>query len=266
MIPILYVGPPGIGKTAKVLAEFDHVEILLLSACTEEDIAGIPYLLDPAPGSDRRGEGRTMPAFIQRLREHAAKYSTARRCLFLDEMDKARREVVDTLLSLVQSPALFGLPLDCAIVSAANPPAWGGGDGISPAMASRFAIVDAVPDPVAWATWARSVYAEHPAILRHIDMTVSRESPILEHTGDYAEDVYSARLTCPRTIERAWQACIAGREDLVSGLVTANAATAIIACFAQPAPGEAEARTVGAKAWTRPAPPRKAPPSPRLKP
>ena len=266
MIPILYVGPPGIGKTARVVAEFDHAETLLLSACTEEDIAGIPYLLDPAPGSDRRREGRTMPAFIQRLREHAAEHPVASRCLFLDELDKARREVADTLLSLVQSPALFGLPPDCAIVAAANPPAWGGGDGISAAMASRFAVVDAAPDPVAWAAWACKAYAEHPAVLRHVEMTFVRESPILEYTGDYAADVYTARLTCPRTIERAWQACIAGREDLVQGLVTANAATAILACFAQPAPGEAEARAVGAQAWTRPAPPRRAPPPPRIKP
>jgi hypothetical protein len=66
-----------------------------------------------------------VPKFIEDLRNSKA----SNKCLFLDELDKARREVADTILSLVTSPELFDLPNGVEIIAAANPPEWGGGDG-----------------------------------------------------------------------------------------------------------------------------------------
>lgn len=232
MIPILEVGPPGIGKTARVLAQYDHVEVLLLSACTEEDIAGLPY---------REGdcERRTQPPFIERLRA-----GTGTKCLFLDELDKARREVADTLLSTIQDPQRFGIPPGTDIRAAANPPEWGGGDGISKAMLSRFSVVRAIPDVKAWAAWARTKYPDVAGVLRSVERVLAREIPLMESVGEE----YDWRLTCPRTIERAWQAIIAGREDLVAGLLTPNAATGILACFTNMDAVQAAARSVGSRA------------------
>src|SRR6267142_4440705 len=94
-LPILMIGAPGIGKTARVLQAFDHVEVLLASAMVEEDIAGLPY-------KDKNGiEHRTVPCAIHNL--YLADKEGKTTCLFLDEMDKARRSVADTLLTLVQS-------------------------------------------------------------------------------------------------------------------------------------------------------------------
>jgi hypothetical protein len=52
--PILYVGAPGVGKTAVIRSRYDHCEVLLLSSQTEEDIAGIPY-------QEGGNEKRTIP-------------------------------------------------------------------------------------------------------------------------------------------------------------------------------------------------------------
>ena len=60
--PILYVGPPGVGKTAVVRDGYEHTEVLLLSASVEEDIAGLPY-------RDGVYERRTTPGFIERIQQ-----------------------------------------------------------------------------------------------------------------------------------------------------------------------------------------------------
>lgn len=235
-VPVLYVGAPGIGKTAKILAQYDFAEVLLLSGKNEESLTGLPY-------RDGEMERYTVPQAIERLQAHAAQHPDQTRVLFLDELDKARREVADTILSLIQNPELFGIPAGTAILAAANPPEWGGGDGISKAMQSRFAVVQAAPDVKGWAEWALNAYPGIPAIARCVDRIRNREIPILEENG---ED-YEWRLTCPRTIERAWQALLDGMPDLVPGLLTPNAASGVMLCFAEEADSMQDvARHVGA--------------------
>jgi len=236
MIPILYVGAPGIGKTAKVRAKYNHCEILLLSSCCEEDIAGLPY-------RENDKEKRTIPKFAENINAIPTDKTV---CLFLDEIDKARREVADTLLTLITNPRHFGINRDIDIVAAANPPLWGGGDGISQAMQSRFAIVDEAVDVKAWETWARDNYKDS-RIQKCIDMIIKKEIPILEANGEG----YDFRLTCPRTIELAWKALLAGQNHLVSGLLTTNAATGIILAFTKNEEDtklQSISRSVGSKA------------------
>lgn len=217
MIPILYVGAPGIGKTAKVKSQYDHCEILLLSSCCEEDIAGLPY----REGST---EKRTIPKFVNNINS-VPKNKTV--CLFLDELDKSRREVADTLLTLITNPSHFGIKRPIDIVAAANPVEWGGGDGISQAMQSRFSVIEAYVDKNKWAEWARKSYSQYPKVLKTIDKILNKEIPIIESNGEG----YDLRITCPRTIELAWKAMINGQEDLVYGLLTKNAASGIILAF-----------------------------------
>lgn len=215
-VPVLLVGAPGTGKTAHVLAAYDYVEVMLASTLVEEDIAGLPY---------REGDYdyRTIPAIFRRLHEaDAAGHST---CLFFDELDKARRSVADTLLTLIASRRIGAsvLPDRTEIMAAANPPELGGGDGVSDAMISRFAVVPYVPDPVQWSDWAAPRYP-HPACQRIISAVGCGELPCLDIAGEGLD----RRITSPRTITYCMDIISEGNHRcLISGLVTAATASQI---------------------------------------
>lgn len=191
-IPMLLVGPPGIGKTAKIKVQYDHVEVLLLSSSTEEDISGMPFL--------RNGEeARTVPAFIRRLQKADEEGNST--CLFLDELDKSRREVADTLLSLVVDPKSFGIPENTVLRAAANPPEWGGGDGISDAMLSRWCVVNETMDKKAvqeQVEFWQARYAECPKVESALTeiLSVAETYGMIEASGEGL----LRRITCPRTI------------------------------------------------------------------
>ncbi len=215
-IPILYVGAPGIGKTAKVKSKYDYCEVLLLSSQTEEDIAGIPY-------QENGLEKRTIPPFVQRLQK--AKGS---RCLFLDEIDKARREVADTLLTLITDQEKFGIPEDVEIIAAANPPEWGGGDGVSIPMMNRFSIIESGVDIEGFSNYIIEKYGKNDFILSVLDSLKSGEMPILEIIGEGL----NARLTSPRSIDYALSALLFEKnEEKVIGLLTPNVASGVMRLY-----------------------------------
>ncbi|MFA5376175.1 MAG: AAA family ATPase [Dehalococcoidia bacterium] len=215
MIPKLLVGPPGIGKTARVKAKYDHVEVLLLSSSAEEDVSGIPFIKDGE-------EQRTVPKFIRQLQEADRAGKTT--CLFLDEIDKSRREVADTLLSLVVDPGSFGIPESTVIMAAANPPEWGGGDGISSAMLSRWCVInmnmdkDAVEHQISY--W-KDRYAGQREVLEMVDRIMEQAS--VHGIIDCAGEGLERRLTCPRTLTMALDSMAENDGDVVkiaSGLLT----------------------------------------------
>ncbi len=219
-VPVLLVGPPGIGKTASVAATFDHAEVVLASSMVEEDIAGLPY---------RQGKHdmRTTSGMFRRLQEMAHAGKTT--CLFLDELDKSRRSVADTLLTLIVSRKVgdAALPDSTCIIAAANPPEWGGGDGISEAMISRFSVVDYIPDVKAWTAWATKRY-HHPACLRVIYAVGVGELPLVDRAGDD----FARRITCPRTLAMTLALIEASPENipeaLVRGLLTSASASQVM--------------------------------------
>jgi hypothetical protein len=190
-VPVLLIGAPGIGKTARVQAHFEHAEIMLTSTLVEEDIAGLPY---------REGEYdyRTVPAMFRRLAE--ADYKGQTTVLFLDELDKARRSVSDTLLTLIASRKVGSaeLPSNTCIVAAANPPEFGGGDGISEAMQSRFSTIDCEPDVIEWCAWGNNKFNTSEAATV-INAIRKGEMPIFDMTGEGL----SRRISSPRTITMA---------------------------------------------------------------
>jgi len=227
---LMLVGMPGTGKTAVVESIFgDGMVKILVSTMLEEDVGGLPY---------REGalERRTQPKFIRELHEKAV--NNERTCLFLDELDKARQEVADTLLTLIQSRRIneWTLPDNCQIVAAANPPEFGGGNGISEPMQSRFSVINWLPDPVKWAKWCMEKY---PSSADIADAVRNGEIPIYDRVG-FGLD---ARTTCPRTLEMAILAedCeLATKEEKIKGLLTPQAAS----FFMEQSPEEILARQV----------------------
>jgi len=209
----MLVGMPGTGKTAVVESIFgDGMVKILVSTMLEEDVGGLPY-------REGSAERRTQPKFIRELHEKAA--SNEKTCLFLDELDKARQEVADTLLTLIQSRKIneWTLPENCQIVAAANPPEFGGGNGISEPMQSRFSIINWLPDPIKWARWCIEKYPHESVVANAVE---NGEIPIYDRVG-FGLD---ARTTCPRTLEMAILATdceLASKEEKIKGLLTPQA-------------------------------------------
>lgn len=220
-VPVLLISPPGVGKTAIISGSFDHAEVLLTSTMVEEDIAGLPY---------REGayDCRTIPSLFRRLIEADSLGKTT--VLFLDELDKARRSVADTLLTLVASRRVgeVSLPINTCIVAACNPPEYGGGDGISDAMISRFSVIDFVPSVKKWCEWADSVF-ENDACKRIIEAVMVGEIPLIDCVGEGLQK----RISSPRTISLAMgfleeRGFSQDFEAVARGLLTANVASMVI--------------------------------------
>lgn len=218
--PRLWVGPPGVGKTAYVESLYDYTEVVLLSSRNEEDIAGLPW-------RDGERDRRTQADLFANLEEADRKGLST--CLFLDEIDKARREVADTLLTLLTARKVgaWSLPERCHIAAAANPPEWGGGSGISEAMQTRFSVRPFKLNPARWREWVTKAY---PGELSQAvgDAVVHGKVPLFERTGDG----YDLRVTCPRTWEMALIAATRSseedREPDIRGVLTVNAANFLL--------------------------------------
>ena len=245
MIPRLLVGAPGIGKTAIINSQYSYCEVVLLSTMTEEDISGLPY-------HEGSVEHRTEPPLFRRLREAAKQHEKV--ALFFDEIDKARREVADTLLTLIASRKVgeWTLPDNCDIWAAANPPEWGGGDGVSQAMQSRFCVIEYKPNLQSWLEWCGKEFDNHPVALGVMADISSARAPLLECTGEG----WKWRLTCPRTWALALRGTLSAttaqeREEIAKGLLTGNAATALLAHFVTATSVESSARSVAQTAAQR---------------
>ena len=210
---ILLVGLPGVGKTAIVEEEYgDKLVKVLVSSMVEEDISGLPY-------REGNQEKRTEPLIFKRIKEASQKGDC---CLFLDELDKGRQEVVDTLLTLVYSRKVgeWELPNNCQIIAACNPPEAGGGEGISEAMQTRFSVVKFEPCVDKFVSWLRKAYPNAENIAKAV------ESGELNIMNDAVGEGLDRRVTNPRTIEMAINAksnSFATREKIIEGLVAPRA-------------------------------------------
>lgn len=220
-VPVLLVGAAGVGKTSIIKQSFDYTEIVLTSTMVEEDVAGLPF-------RDGSYDYRTIPALFRRLQEADKQGKTT--CLFLDELDKARRSVADTLLTLIASRKIgdTSLPENTCIVAAANPPEFGGGDGISEAMISRFSVIDFVPSVTGWCEWATKQF-QSLCSRRVIEAVRTGIIPLVECVGEGLEK----RIASPRTLALALsyleeKGASEDFERIAKGLLTANVASLVV--------------------------------------
>lgn len=129
-VALALIGAPGHGKTA-LIEEWCRVNkrplVKLLASCLDEtDVAGVMV---------PRGERAVTlsPNWVDELGENGV--------LFCDELNTSRREVQDTLLTIIQSrhmPNGEKLPKGVMIVAAMNPAEMCDNYEMSPAMRTRF--------------------------------------------------------------------------------------------------------------------------------
>lgn len=147
-IPLAIVGDAGTGKTSiiKQWAKDNGYELNLFLANTasEDDVAGA-----------------ISPDHVKKLAvsyplEKLHRSTTTKTVLFLDELNTARREVQDPLLTLIQDRVLpNGTPLhkDTIIVTAINPSATYNNHELSPQLRNRFMWFYHKPTEQTWASW-----------------------------------------------------------------------------------------------------------------
>lgn len=146
---IMLVGRHGIGKS-RILEDFfaarrEKVVTLFLGQMSDPgDLIGLPHL-DEATGRTEFMLPYWFPVDGKPV------------VLFLDELNRARPEVLQTVMDLTLNRKLAGksLPEGSRIISAVN----GGSEyqltDLDPALVSRFNIYEFAPSVKDWITWAR---------------------------------------------------------------------------------------------------------------
>lgn len=155
-------------------------------------------------------------------------------CLFLDELNRARPEILQTIMDLALNRKLAGrlLPEGSRIIAAVNE-----GDryqltDLDPALVSRFNIVTFSPTPQEWLLWAKKAELDHRVI-----EFIQEDTIWLDKTPDAKEGADTGLDKTPD--RRAWKRVsdiIKGATTLsgvyskaISSIVGAKAASAFLA-------------------------------------
>ena len=177
---IFIYGAPGIGKTQIVAKAADSLGVPLISMDLQfmapEDFLGIPKVIDVeepqmkdgkmvSPG---RGFTRSNPPTILPLDNGI---NDKGGIIFLDEMNRANKMVLNSIMQFVQLGRLgeYQLPSKWIIVAAGNRPAEADVAEFDFALADRFSIVNLVPKVEEWAEWAREKGKVDPAIINFVE-------------------------------------------------------------------------------------------------
>ncbi len=146
-VPLLLVGGMGIGKTEvvrQVGAEqgLQVINLRLSNIPEVGDLSGLPLIVDGRTGYAPPRWWPERPGGI----------------LFLDEINRANRELLQAVFELVDSRRLFArsLPADWTVIAAMNPPvAEYVVEPLGPAFLRRFCQVRVEPSSRTWLEWAR---------------------------------------------------------------------------------------------------------------
>lgn len=150
--PVFIYGAPGIGKTQIVTQSAKNLGIDLITMDLQffspEDFIGVPSTK----------EGRTYANPPIWLPETNGENGGG--ILFFDEMNRANKRVLDSLMNFVQQGRISSSPPHYladkwVIVAAGNRPQEATVTEFDFALADRFDVVNFEPDPNEWAEWAK---------------------------------------------------------------------------------------------------------------
>lgn len=182
--PIFIYGAPGIGKTQIVAQAADEAGVdminLDLQFMAPEDFMGIPKVVDVEEPEYEEGRLKSVGKGITRSNPPAVLPvdngpSGKGGFIFMDEMNRANRRVLNSMMQFVQMGRIgqYQLPDKWVIVAAGNRTEDVSGAGevaeFDFAMADRFNIINFVPDPKKWAEWARSKDTFEPEIVDFVE-------------------------------------------------------------------------------------------------
>jgi MoxR-like ATPase len=219
---ILLVGRHGIGKSQILTQHYARrglavVALFLGQMSDPGDLIGLPM-----KDADDARAGRTV--FLPPYWWPADGRPVA---LFLDELNRARPEILQSVHDLALNRTLAGrrLPEGSVIVSAINAGEEYQVTDLDPALASRFNIYELAPEVDEWIEWARA-----SGVDRRVVDFIQHNGLHLEQTGPLADPLDKA------PDRRAWvrvAELVAGKETLtpvlvkaIAGIVGAQAAVA----------------------------------------
>ncbi len=146
---IMLVGDHGIGKSEILTAFFnekgmDVIALFLGQMSDPGDLLGLPRK------DEKTGRTEFMPPYWFPVEGRPV-------CLFLDELNRARPEVLQTVMDLVLNRKLAGraLPEGSRIISAVNEGEKYQLTDLDPALVSRFNVYNFKPTVQEWLVWAR---------------------------------------------------------------------------------------------------------------
>lgn len=177
---IMLAGKHGIGKSQILTTYFENkkmkvVTMFLGQMSDPGDLIGLPRL------NPETGKTEFMPPYW---------FPTDGKpiVLFLDELNRARPEILQTIMDLALNKTLAGrkLPEGSRIISAVN-----SGDeyqltDLDPALVSRFNIYNFQPDVKDWLTWAEGEGLD-PRVIDYIRKNPNKLDSVFMEDGDNLE-------------------------------------------------------------------------------
>lgn len=155
-VPAIFIGDPGVGKTA-MLSQWSaawghHLEVLLGSIREATDFSGMPVVTEHTvmPNGDvinHPSTANTVPSFALRAAE------APKATIFFDELSTVPPSTQAGMLRVINERCAgdFQLPESVSMVAAMNPPESAvNGQELAPAMANRFAHFTWVFDSTTW--------------------------------------------------------------------------------------------------------------------
>ena len=188
---IMLVGKHGIGKS-RILEEyytkkgFKVVTLFLGQMSDPGDLIGLPEKDEKTGKTDF-----LLPYWFPTDRKPVV--------LFLDELNRARPEVLQTIMDLTLNRKLAGkaLPLGSRIISAVNNGNEYQLTDLDPALVSRFNIYEFAPSVENWLSWAKE-----SGIDSRITSFISENPEFLDSDASYAEAANLERTPDRRSWER----------------------------------------------------------------
>jgi hypothetical protein len=233
---IMLVGRHGIGKSQIIVEHFGSrgmkvVPFFLGQMSDPGDLIGLLHK------DEATGHSEFLPPFWWPLDDHPI-------VLFLDELNRARPEILQSVMELALNKSLAGkrLPAGSIVVSAVNE-----GDeyqltDLDPALVSRFNLYEFAPTVDDWLIWA-----ERHAIDPRVSQFIQKHPQFLDGQGVVEADEDALLSGLVKTPDRRGWAKVsrliepierldASHIKLVAGIVGSAAATAFRRSLATPLP------------------------------